>query len=216
MDTTWPGPRHTNQPLGGLGCWAGVAAVAVVFGAFAVAIALSPSFALGANALSALGDRTHPAGTAATAVAFNGGLIVGGALGVVFAIGLALSVDGLLARLGAFLFGVTSTFLSAIGVFPQGHSLHFPVASGFYMLFSASVLVFGAGQLLVGRRRSGAVSIGAGLGNLAVWMVWIGSGGLRRSGLAIPELAGAIFVGLWVLVHARRMPSPDRQSQQPG
>lgn len=212
MDTTWPGSGRTNRPWSGLGHWAGVAAVAVVFGAFAAAIALSPSFGFGANALSALGDRTHPVGTAATAVMFNGGLIVGGALGVVFAIGLAFTVDGLLARFGALLFGVASVCLSAIGVFPQGHSLHFPVASGFYVLFSASALVFGAGQLLVGRRRSGAVSIGAGLGNLAVWTVWIGSGGLRRPGLAIPELAGAIFVGLWVLVHARRMPSFDRQS----
>ncbi|QSG06880.1 putative membrane protein, a putative transporter component [Halapricum desulfuricans] len=191
---------------------AGTASVAVVFVGVATAIALSPSFAFGANALSDLGNPGHSAGTPATALAFNGGLIVGGVLGTAFALALALASGGALARLGAMLFGVATVLLAAIGVFPQGHALHFPVASGFYVLFSASTLAFGVGRLHAGRRGSGAVSIGAGIGNLAVWLLWIGRGAIDRPGLAIPEIAGALFVALWVLVHARQSPPIDRRT----
>ncbi|MFW6018099.1 MAG: DUF998 domain-containing protein [Halapricum sp.] len=213
MDGTEPGSPPTSQSLLRIGRWAGVGSVVVVFASIVSAIALSPSFALEANALSDLGSRTHPAGTLATALAFNGGLIVGGALGLGFAAVLARTADRSLVRLGAALFGVTSTLLAAIGAFPQGHPLHFPVASGFYALFSVSVLVFGAGKLTPGRWDSALVSVGAGIGNLAVWIVWIGLGALDRPGLAIPEIVGALFVVLWVLDHARRLSSAGRQTQ---
>ncbi|WP_229111919.1 DUF998 domain-containing protein [Halapricum desulfuricans] len=115
MDTGWLGRDRTDPPLDRLGRVAGTASVAVAFVGIATAIALSPSFAFGANALSDLGNPGHPAGTPATALAFNGGLIVGGVLGTAFA-------------------------------------------------------------------------------------------------LAIPEIAGALFVALWVLVHARQSPPIDRRT----
>ncbi|QSG14530.1 DUF998 domain-containing protein [Halapricum desulfuricans] len=194
-----------------LGRWAGVASISTVFGAVLLAVVLSPAFALEANALSDLGERSHPASTGLTVIVFNGGLFVGGVLGLLFAGVLSTATARPLSRIGAALFGVAAILLSAIGVFPQGHPLHFPVASGFYTLFSVAVLVFGVGQLRDRDTRSALVSMGAGVGNLAVWTGWITRGGLRQPGLAIPEIAGALFVALWVLVHATGLRSTDRQ-----
>lgn len=182
-----------------IGRWAGVISVTVVFGAILVAVVLSPTFAFEANALSDLGDRSHPASTDLTAIVFNGGLFVGGALGLLFAGILATTTVQPLSRLGAALFGVSAMSLSAVGVFPHGHFLHFPAASGFYILFSVAVLVFGVGQLRAQDSRSALVSIIAGTGNLAVWIGWGILVDIRQSGLAVPEITGALFVALWIL-----------------
>jgi len=195
-----------------VGRWAGIASIAVVFVAVVVAVVLSPAFAPETNALSDLGDRSHSASTGLTVIVFNGGLCVGGVLGLLFAGVLATSVPRALSRIGAALFGVATMLLAAIGVFPQGHPFHFPVASGFYTLFSVAVLAFGSGQLRGRHLRSALVSIGAGLGNLAVWTAWGLQTDVRRSGLAIPEIAGALFVALWMLVHISWLASGESRS----
>jgi hypothetical membrane protein len=181
----------------------GVTAIAVTFLGIFGAVALSPSFAWSENALSNLGDAGHPAGTATTELLFNGGLILGGLLGVGFAATLALRERVIGTRLGAVVFGLAMASMAGVGVFPQDRPLHFEVAVGLYMLFSVAGIVYGAGSLLEGRRRVAAVSGGLGVTNLAIWIGWVGTVGIDAPGLAIPEILGAGCIGTWALWQAR-------------
>jgi len=190
----------------------GIVAVVVSFGGISFAIALSPAFGVTENALSNLGVAESPAGTETTALVFNGGLIVGGALGALFGIGLAVLSTHPVERIGSVLFAVSMLSMGGVGVFPQDQAFHFEVAAGFYLLFSLAVLIFGAGQLLTGDRRGGAFSIAAGVGNLAVWIGWGVTGSVTRQGLAIPELLGAAMVVLWVLVTIKQFTGDDQST----
>lgn len=185
--------------------WLGVAAVALTFAAIGLAIALSPAFALTENALSNLGDAGDLAGTGTTELVFNGGLILGGILGVGFGLGLALLADGLLERIGAAVFAVAMASMAGVGLIPQDQSYHFQVASGLYVLFSVGVLCYGAGEVRGGDRQCGLFSISVGVANLAVWTGWILTGGLARPGLAIPELLGALLIAVWTIPTALRI-----------
>lgn len=179
--------------------WVGIVAIAVTFLGMLGAALLSPSFSVTGNALSDLGDPAVSAGTATTALLFNGGLILGGVGGIVFGIGLFLTAERLLARIGSVVYVVSLALMAGVGLFPQGQDLHFPSASGFYMLFSLAAVVYGVGCLLAGDRRGTVLSVGAGLFNLAGWVVWGATGSLARPGLAIPELVGAAAVAGWTL-----------------
>ncbi|QCC52362.1 DUF998 domain-containing protein [Halapricum salinum] len=183
----------------------GVAAIVVTFVGIFGAVALSPSFAWSENALSNLGVASHAAGTGTTVLLFNGGLLLGGVLGIGFAVALALREARLLGRLGAALFGVAMASMAGVGVFPQGHSLHFGVASGLYLLFSVATIVYAGGLVIDGDRRAGALSAGLGVVNLGIWIGWVGAVGIEAPGLAIPEILGAGCVGAWALWQAREL-----------
>lgn len=192
----------------------GVAAVLVTFGTMGAAIAVSPAFSPTVNALSDLGDASTSAGTATTELLFNGGLMVGGVLGIGFAVGLAVLADHLLQRVGAVVFAVSMASMAGVGFFPQDGPYHFEVASGFYMLFSVALLIYGPGQLLLGRRQEALLSLSAAVGNLAVWIYWGATGGLSQPGLAVPELIGAALLAVWVVVTVAvlRQDGPTPQS----
>ncbi|MFW6435122.1 MAG: DUF998 domain-containing protein [Halovenus sp.] len=177
----------------------GLAAITAAFIGIFGAVLLSPSFAWSENALSNLGVTDHAAGTGTTVLLFNGGLILGGLLGVGFAVTLALRVEPLLARLGAGLFGIAMASMAGVGVFPQGHSLHFPVAAGLYLLFSVASIVYAGGLALNNNRRGALVSAALGVANLAIWIGWVSTVGIDAPGLAIPEILGAACIGTWVL-----------------
>jgi hypothetical membrane protein len=196
----------------GVFAWVGIVAIAVTFLGMAGAALFSPSFSVAGNALSNLGDPTDPAGTATTALLFNGGLILGGVGGVVFGVGLFLTAERLLARIGSVVYVVSLALMAGVGLFPQGHGLHFPSASGFYMLFSLAVVVYGVGCLLAGDRRGAVLSVGSGVFNLAGWVVWGVTGSLTRDGLAIPELVGAAAVAGWTLWAASELLVPESSS----
>jgi len=181
----------------------GIVALAVTFLGMIGAAVVSPSFSVTRNALSNLGTTTDSAGTGTTVLLFNGGLILGGIGGVVLGVGLAATVDGIVTRLGAVLYAVSLASMAGVGLFPQTHPYHFPVAAGFYVLFSLAVIVYGIGCLLRSDGRGAALSVAAGVANLAVWVGWGVTGSVTRDGLAVPELLGALAVGLWTLWAAR-------------
>lgn len=177
----------------------GVAALVVTFGGIVVAIALSPAFSVGSNALSNLGDAGDPAGTTTTELLFNGGLILGGLAGAGFGAWLFTQCENHLQRLGTGVFVAALLSMGAVGVFPQDGPYHFQVAVGFYMLFSLGALLSAIGQFLAKARRLAVVSVATGSGNLLTWIGWTQTGGLDQPGLAIPELIGAVLVGVWTL-----------------
>lgn len=182
--------------------WAGVGVPIWTLGTILLATTLSPSFAWTGNALSNLGAETDVS-TPLTILLFNGGLIIGGLVGVAFAVAIDRRREHVLERAGAVVLALCLLALAGVGVFPQGESLHFPMAAGHYLLFTVAFWLYGAGNVVVGERTRGVATIVLGIVHLAGWYVWLQAGGLDQGGLAIPEIYGAIIFSGWVLVTAQ-------------
>jgi len=179
------------------GVWLGVLGIAASFVGIAVAMSLAPWFSLTGNALSDLGASGR-----ASAPAFNGGLLLGGLLGVGFAARLWPEAPGPAGRLGVVLIAAALGALALIGVFPTPHPYHLPVAITFYVSFTYALFVYGSGEALAGRVREGLASIWVGIMHVTVWFVWPFAG---THGVAIPEAAGALLLAIWVLRRAQRL-----------
>lgn len=165
----------------------GALAPVVALGSIFLGTALSPTFSWAGSALSDLGV------TPASALAFNGGLVAGGVLALPLA--WVLAADGR-STLGA-VFGLTAVSMALVGVFWSGHPLHFPVALGFYLGATLTMLVDGIGALRAGARTWGLAVLGLALVHIGSWAAW--STGVRPgSGLAIPEAIGAVLFAIWV------------------
>lgn len=184
--------------------WAGPVAAVLSLGGILLATGLSPAFAWRAHALSNLGVEWTDPGTATTVVVFNGGLVAGGSVGLLF----ALALLGVGERVVAGSFTATLLALAAIGIFPQGTSLHLPVSIGFYLLVSITlwidgVLAFGSGDHIL----SGTALL-LGTANLGVWIVWMATGELTRPGIAVPEILGALLFAAWVCLRTLSLVDP--------
>lgn len=189
--------------LRGLRPWSGAVAVCTTIGSILLATLLSPSFSWRANALSNLGVTSTAAGTATTALLFNGGLIAGGAVGLVFCAVVYGNTASRGQRAVAVLLSLTLVLMALVGVFPQGTAAHFPVAAGFYLMISVTLWV-DAGVRFAGRQRRRALfSGGAGTANLLTWLAWGAAG--APWGLAVPEIIGAFVFGGWVLARSREL-----------
>lgn len=177
----------------------GAAAVFVTMATMLLSTALSPAFAWTGNALSNLGVTETAAGTPSTVVLFNGGLVVGGVLGVAFAVVLARSTTALGGYAVGVLFGAAMALMAAVGVFPQDRALHFPVAVGFYLALSLALWADGLLSLRRGWRQRAAAGLALGSVNILGWVAWGLTGSVRRPGLAIPEIVGAMALSAWAL-----------------
>lgn len=163
----------------------GLLAPAIVLSSILLATVVSTEFSWTHSALSDLGvEGTAPA------LLFNGGLIVGGVVGLPYALSLRRRGGSLLSGL----FAATVVAMALVGVFPLGHGLHLPVAIGFYLLATATMAADGIDRR---RRRGGRVSLlGVGV-HLLIWSGWFA--GIRPGpGLALPELAGAVVFAGWI------------------
>ena len=179
---------------------AGALAPVVALGSIVLAAALSSTFSWTGAALSDLGV------TPASALAFNGGLVAGGVLALPLA--WVLAVDGR-AVLGT-VFGLTAVSMGLVGIFRSGHPLHFPVALGFYLGATLTMLTDGIGALRADGRAWGLAALGLALVHLGSWAAW-SAGSRLGPGLAIPEAIGAVLFALWVWGLAWRLrPSGSR------
>lgn len=178
---------------------AGVASVAVTMSTVLAATVLSPAFQWEANALSNLGVTSTAAGIESTVLLFNGGLIAGGLLGLVFAVALTAAGTAIADRATGVSFAIAVLCLELIGVFPQDTSLHTPVAVGFYLLVSVTLWLDALAALRHGWRRRLVVATTLGTANIVAWLLWGIVGPVTRPGVAIPELFGAVAFSTWVL-----------------
>jgi len=194
--------------------WAGVAVPIWTLGLMLLATLLSPSFAWTVNALSNLGAETDVA-TPLTIWVFNGGLLTGGVAGVAFGAALWLGSEHVVERIGAVVYGLSVLAMAGVGVFPQDRALHFPMAAGFYLLFTVAFWCYGAGNVIIGDRTRGVVTIALGVGHLAMWVAWVQVVGLAGGGLAIPEIVGAVVFGGWTVATARLHLWGDRALNRP-
>jgi len=156
----------------------------------ALAIAYSPWFNWFENALSDLG--VHEA-----ALIFNSGLIIGGVLASIFAIGLMQILRRqVLGFLGTFTLILSTISLCAIGVFPESAGrIHFYVSISFFALLAISFLIIGVALVRTSSQRYlGLFSI------LTVVVAVIAAWAVPHEGAAVPEIIGSLAASMWSII----------------
>lgn len=188
----------------------GIAAPTVALGAVVLStlIAAPETFTWRGRALSDMGRY----GTR-TVLLFNGGLIVGGLLGLPFGWLLWTTARSGLERVGVGLLWAATVGLAGVGVFFIGHDefylgtdLHVAAAATFFVLAPIAQWTYGSARILAGDRRLGLVSIWLGIVHPLAWLGWI----LSRVGaedpwawFAVPEFVAALAFGVWIVLLAR-------------
>jgi hypothetical membrane protein len=195
--------------------WAGIVSVVVTNAAIISATVASPGFRWSGNALSNLGQPGHAVATPLTTLLFDGGLVLGGVVGVGFAYAL-WTTSGTVGKAAVPVFVAAMVAMAGIGVFPQSQPLHGPVAIGFYLLSMVAMALSGVGALVAGDRRYAGLTLALTALHVGVWYGWSMGGSVFRAGLAIPEALGAAVVTVWVVLVARTHRLPLRtQTDQP-
>lgn len=170
-----------------------------VLGVTLVAIAthVCPSFSWTENYLSLLGVEQS------SRALFNGSLIAGGALNIVFAIGFARSLPRrwLVRPLATVGLVSGACALAAIGIFPRTTGLPHDVASiAFFLLVPLSLIVIGTGQFISSVKGWGAFSFACAVLMIVLQLVpWPWSGG------AIAQLLAGGPWFLWLIVFGTRL-----------
>lgn len=174
----------------------GAVATAAALGGIAGAILLDPTFSWTGDALSDLGVRDR------SAPVFNGGLILGGLAGIGYAVGLwrvapagrAAERVAPVGRLRAVVFALATVAMAGVGVYDLTHPLHGPAAVGFYALVTATFAIDGLARRHVA---AGRITLAFVPVHLAVWATFL-TGLWPVTGLALPELPGALMLAAWV------------------
>ncbi|WP_297464557.1 DUF998 domain-containing protein [Thermococcus sp.] len=154
----------------------------VFFAGLLVVIWKNPWFSFTDNALSDMGSLHNP-----HRWYFNGFLMIFATIGFIASV-------GMLRRGLSYLMPLAMICLFLVGVFPEEHPLHLPLAVLTYLLALADVVIVG---VKLGRAGTGAGYLWSGLAvlTLAVMIILIEKGVFR--GLAIPELIGVLTVLAW-------------------
>lgn len=171
----------------------GVTVPVVAFSCISIAIYLSPWFSWTANALSDLG-------VGEAAWVFNSGLMAGGILTMIFAVGLwAAFRERALGRVGAAGLFLDAVALFGIGVFSEAAgSIHFYFSVAFFVLFPISLFLLGASAILSGSVKFGSSTILIGVFAAIPWV-------FSWDGVAIPEAISALFASIWVIWEGARL-----------
>lgn len=178
----------------------GVVGVLVSFVAILTAVGVATWFSWRTNALSDLGVSVGIARPI-----FNYGLIATGAIALGFVPALWNTADHRAHRVAVVPFVVAMVGVAGVGLFPSDQPLHAPAAITAYLAFMATPAVYGIGDLLVGARRRGIVTIASALAHLGFWVVWATTLTDTLPGLAVPEFVGSTLFNAWVCYTAARL-----------
>jgi len=174
-------PRGKRLKVAGI---CGIAAPAVSLSCIFIAISLSPWFTWSGNALSDLG--VGEAGWL-----FNSGLIAGGILTAVFAVGLFTSYRNAARRFGALLFLLSAFSLVGIGIFSEAAGrIHFYFSVAFFALLALSLVALGVSNILAKSRKIGAMALVVGFLAALPWA-------FSWSAVAVPELISSLMGTAW-------------------
>ncbi|WP_226481686.1 DUF998 domain-containing protein [Natrinema amylolyticum] len=189
--------------------YCGIAGAIVSLGAITLAtIVASPeTFTWQDRALSDMGRYGAP-----TFPLFNGGLIVGGLMGLPFAWRCWLATRNLFERLGIALLATAVVGQIGVGIFFLEHtavyletSLHGLAALTVFGVAPFAGWLYGSGAALAGDGRLAVASFWLGNVHLVAWLGWLLSlGGEADTGtwFAVPEFVAAVAFGGWILVLA--------------
>jgi len=190
------GGRTQLIRLGGI---CGLAGPIIALAGVSAAIATSPWFRWDSNFLSDLG-------VSAAAHIFNGSLIIGGLLMIIFVIGLNEHLPKKLpTRVGIGLALAGALGLTLIGVFPEDQRpTHFIASLGFFVLFPSGLIAIG-----IGLRRGRMAPITIVTGMVALLLISSLHPLLRvvgvKVGFAVPEMAEASVLSAWTLAMAAEL-----------
>jgi len=180
------------QKIAGL---CGIVGPLIAISSIALAISYSLSwFSWTENALSDLGAK-------GTAVAlFNYGLIIGGLLSIIFAVGLMRVLwKSILGYVGTFILILADASLVAVGVFPEtAGPIHAYVSVVFFTLLPISLLFIGASMIKGKSERNfsfATILIGVFAAASIATVIFI-----PMKGVAIPEILASLSGSAWSIV----------------
>ena len=188
------------------GFLAPVFAFALIFSA----IASYSQFSWVDNALSDLGVVAG-----VTAVLFNSGLLIGGALCFIFATGLSVFLkERTVGRIGAFVLVLTSLALFAIGVFPENvRPAHYFVSVMFFVLLPISMLIIAGTFWLTRQVRMAVFTLLVAVAAAAPWVLYFSIHYV--SGVAVPEAVSAFAGSVWAVAMSGKMLRQASRSKIP-
>jgi hypothetical membrane protein len=158
----------------------------ISFSFIGLAIAIHPWFSWTENALSDLG-----APGVEEAWVFDLALILGGISAFLFSTYLLGASHNTAEKLAASIFMISTICMALIGVFAEGHPLHFPSAVLFYLLSFISMFLYGIAFFRTEKIFSAIFLLLPILAfSLMALPIW--------TSLAIPETIGAAAISLWV------------------
>jgi hypothetical membrane protein len=174
----------------------GIISPILAFILISLAILYAPWFSWTGNALSDLGVHDE------SAVLFNSGLIVGGILSIVFAVGvMRFYKNQTVDRDGAFFLLLAGIFLASIGIFPETapNNIHYIVSVAFFAVFPVALLIQSAALLSTpAHRKLGAFTLVMSITAVIPWTIWMPLKPYR--GVAIPELISALAAATWSII----------------
>ncbi|MEY7847816.1 DUF998 domain-containing protein [Natrarchaeobius sp. A-rgal3] len=199
-----------------------VAPVSVLGAIFLATVLASPeTFTWRGRALSHMGHYETR-----TFWLFNGGLIVGGVIGLPFTWRLWIDGQDVFERLGIVVLVVSLVGMIGVGIFFLGHpayylsvGLHNHAAVTYFVAAPFAQWIYGTGSIRTGRITLGLASIWLGIVHSLAWVSWL----LYRSvapdpmaWFAVPEFLAALSFGIWIVVLATDVRRRERRSTARG
>ena len=143
------------------------------------------------------GDRISALGVEGSAkMLYNGGLILAGLLGIMFAFGLGWCfLSGRMGQLATGLLILGATAVSAMGVFPRNWDfMHGASTIAFFVCITLALILIGVAAMTASRMILGLLSVTAGVLVAAIQLVF----GPLDSG-AIAQLLSCLSWSLWTI-----------------
>jgi hypothetical membrane protein len=165
---------------------------------------LEESFSWNRNALSDIGV-SH------LAWLFNGALVIGGLLNLLFAVGLRSFIDKIvLLKMGVSLIMVSSISLTLVGVFTENYSsIHVLVALGYLLLTPLGLICIGGREMSL---QIGKVSLVLGISALLtiLGLPIITFVANLQMGFAVPEFMESLVLSIWTFWVSLKLIKADK------
>jgi hypothetical membrane protein len=172
----------------------------ITYACILLSIASYKEFSWTHNALSDLGIVPG-----ITMTLFNSGLIIGGFLFTIFAIGLFFYLrKNTIGKIGSLLFILACISIVLVGIFNEHYKpTHFIVSVMLFSFMALSLLVISGNFIFNGEKRLGLFTLSLGLAAALIWIleytIWY------FPHVAIPEFVSGLLGVTWVLVMVRKM-----------
>jgi len=202
----------------------GYPAVVLGFGFMFLGTLIDPEFAWKTRSLSSIGEANGHELLAVGSLdqiaflLFNGGLILGGLIGLPFVVVLGSLTEGTASTAGTVCGVLTLLGMSGVGVAyldgPLG-GLHFLFATTLFFGLTFTMWTFGTAMALGDDPRYGIGTIWLSNAQVFLWIVWIIAEAMALTGddvwtyFAVPEFVAGLAFGGWVVVTARRYSADD-------
>ena len=180
----------------------GVAGPLIAISLILAAVSRSPWFSWTGNYLSDLGINPN------VAVLFNSGLIIGGALTAIFAIGLKTTLPGLTrGGVGAITLFLAAVALCCVGIFPETTGIiHRSFAEVFFVLSVITLLLIGSAMMRQPSERNlGLLIFITGLFTCVPFIALVVIVRLTQVGGAIPEFLVSLGALVCFIILAVRL-----------